>query len=364
MLLNVFEALNTKQSFFPAVYFGFILYHIDEWAGKSSLLEIEFGLCPKTIIHFHVTTARTACPPLVLTPLKVPEEKCGEKFFNAKQKSWSFLLFNFIKQKKKIQQLFRLNLSISFIPVSKKANPQHLSINVYLYEGRIETLLYKSLQERVCSLLNVPGCSSTAAEAVPLPLPHSRWSARGLCAQTEVLRNPVSICATLSPPVPAHVLLKLLGSPPDLASPAGHAHRHGHWCGALLQVHFLFSLFIRLIQHSHKRWRLQIPLSAAGTSHSRHCHHWGSRKGRPRIKFWVFPLAARISSTSLTHYTQTVPVFCLLPGSVRGTYFSFSPIPCYQPNGKSIPDPCSNTDFHVTLTRSLYPSCSPGVLLQ
>lgn len=195
--------------------------------------------------------------------------------------------------------------------MSKKANPQHLPVNVYLYEGRIETLLNKSLQERVCSLLNVPGCSSTAAAVVPLSLTDSRWSARGLCAQTEVLRHPVSICATLSPPVPAHVLLKLLGSPTDLAQPClamptGTDTGVEHFC----KWHFLFSWFIRLIQHSQKRWRVQTPLSAAGTSHSWLCHHWGSRKGRPRIKFWVFPLAARISSPSLAHHTQTVPVPC------------------------------------------------------
>lgn len=81
MLLSVFEALNTKQPFSPAVYFGFVLYHIDEWAGKSSLLETEFGLCPKPIIHFHVTTARTPCPPLVLTPRKGKALKIWREFF-------------------------------------------------------------------------------------------------------------------------------------------------------------------------------------------------------------------------------------------------------------------------------------------
>lgn len=49
MLLNVFGALNTKQHFSPDIYFGFVLYHIDEWAGKSSLLETEFGLCLKIL---------------------------------------------------------------------------------------------------------------------------------------------------------------------------------------------------------------------------------------------------------------------------------------------------------------------------
>jgi len=70
ILLNAFEALNTKQSFFPAsIFWVRFIHHLDEWAGKSSLLETVRSL-PKTIIHFHVATARTARSPLVLTTLK------------------------------------------------------------------------------------------------------------------------------------------------------------------------------------------------------------------------------------------------------------------------------------------------------
>lgn len=243
MLLSVFEALNTKQSFSPAVYFGFVLYHRDEWAGKSSLLETEFGLGPNTIIHFHVTTARTACSPLVLTPQKGKALKSGEKFLHVKQKLWSFLFFNFIKLKKKRQQLFRLNLTILFYNLyPKRPIPQHLSINVYLYEGRIQPLHQQALQERVCSLLNLPGCSPTAAEVGPLSSHSGRLKviSQRLRAQAEVLRNPVSICANLSAPVPAHVLLKLFCSPTsDFSQPClATAHRHRHWCGALLELAF------------------------------------------------------------------------------------------------------------------------------
>lgn len=50
MLLNVFEALHTKQPFFPAsMFWVHFIHHIDEWAGKNSLLETEFGACPKPL---------------------------------------------------------------------------------------------------------------------------------------------------------------------------------------------------------------------------------------------------------------------------------------------------------------------------
>lgn len=271
MLLSVFEALNTKQSFFPAVYFEVVLYHIDEWAGKSSLLETEFGLGPKTIIHFHITTARTACPPLVLTPPKGKSLKSGEKFLCVRQKLWSFLFSNFIKQKKKTQQIFSLNLTTLFYnQCPKRPTPQHLSINVYLYEGRIQPLHQQALQEGVCSLLNLPGCSSTAAAVGPLSPYSGRLkvvSQRALCpdwsAQESCLHpcQPVSSCASPcpaeSPLFPHQVTLASLAWlwPP------------GTDTGVETLLELAFPLFIRLMHHSQKMWWLQIPLSAAGTSH-------------------------------------------------------------------------------------------------
>lgn len=177
---------------------------------------------------------------------KGPEEKCGQKFLHVKQKLLSFLFFNFIKEKKKTQQLFRLNLPILFYDQCP-TRPIHSIfpfMSTYM-KARLSNCIHKALQERVCCLLNLAGCSYTAAEVGPLS---PQWQIKGdqpegFVPRREVLGNPVSICANLSPPVLTHVLLKLLGSPmrdfsqPCLEWPPGTDTGVEHFWN----WHFLFS---------------------------------------------------------------------------------------------------------------------------
>lgn len=204
---------------------------------------------------------------------KGPEEKCGQKFLHVKQKLLSFLFFNFIKEKKKTQQLFRLNLPILFYNQCPK-RPIHSIfpfMSTYMKAG-LSNCIHKALQERVCCLLNLAGCSYTAAEVGPLS-PHSGRlkviSQRALCPDVKCL-------GILPPSVPTCLLLcqpmscwsSSVPSWGTLASPAwnGLQARTLVWSISGIGISS-FPLFIRLMHHPQKRWRLQIPLWASGSGH-------------------------------------------------------------------------------------------------
>lgn len=80
-------------------------------------------------------------------------------------------------------------------------------MSTYIKAG-LSHCINKTLQERVCSLPNLSGCSYSSRIWAPFP---SQWQSRG--DQPEALCPDMECSAILSPPVPAHVLLKLLGSP-------------------------------------------------------------------------------------------------------------------------------------------------------
>lgn len=60
-----------KTALFSCQYVLGSFYTSHRWMGRKEQPSGNWVWClPKTIIHFHVSTARTACSPLVLTTLK------------------------------------------------------------------------------------------------------------------------------------------------------------------------------------------------------------------------------------------------------------------------------------------------------
>lgn len=231
----------------------------------------------------------------------------------------------------------------------------------------------KAVQERVCSLLHLPGCSYSSRTGAPFPSDGSLKviSQRDLCPE-------VKCSGILSPSVPACLLLcQAMSCWSSLVPPWGtRASPAWPWPTGTDTAEETsaigtssFPLFIRLLHHSQKGWRLQIPQSAAGTSHFQTLPPLKKQEWQAQDKIFSHSCGCqdlKHLSCSLHIFIVIffhVPVFCLLSGSGRGTYFCFSPIHYYQSNGKIIPDPSPSTDFHVTLTRSLYLSCSLRDLL-
>lgn len=197
--------------------------------GKSSLLEV--WSLPKN--HYSIPCNKSKnCMSSTCAYTTERKEKRGEKLLHVKQKLWSFLFSNFIKQKRKTQQLFRLNLTILFY----NQCPKRPIYSIFPFMPTYWRQDWATASRRPCrtefALCSICLAAPTQQQNLG-PFALSVISQRALCPD-------MKCSGILSPSGPAQVLLKLLGSPGGaLASPAWPwSHRHGHCCGELLELAF------------------------------------------------------------------------------------------------------------------------------
>lgn len=142
----------------------------------------------------------------------------------------------------------------------KRPISQHLSINVYLYKGKIQPLHQQALQQSLLSAKSAWLLLHSSRSWAPFP---SQWQIKG--DQPEGFVKCSGICLHLCQPmscwsssVPPR---GILGSP-AWPWPTGTDTAVEHFWN----WQFLCSTVCQA-DHSQKSWRLRISLSAAGTSH-------------------------------------------------------------------------------------------------